>query len=125
MEAIYENSVFFPMTLPITVMVAALVAGPAIKNTIAAPGDSPFINNTAAMGTEPVAQTYKGMDAKKHNCHAQVLIIEVGGKEIIRNEYCHQRSQQKADDQPFRYILKKFYKSIMKHLLQFASTAIY
>jgi hypothetical protein len=31
------------------VMVAMFVAGPAIKNTNAAPGDIPFIINTAAM----------------------------------------------------------------------------
>ena len=51
------------MALPITAMVAVLVAGPAIRNTSAAPGDKPFIIKTAAMGMDPVAQTYSGMEA--------------------------------------------------------------
>ncbi len=46
-------------------MVATLVAGPAIKNTSAAPGETPFINKTAAIGIEPVAQMYIGTEAAK------------------------------------------------------------
>ena len=38
-------------------MVATLVAGPAIKNTSAAPTGMPFATIAAAMGTEAVAQT--------------------------------------------------------------------
>ncbi len=44
---------------------AALVAGPAIKNTKTAPGDTPRANKEAPIGTEPVAQTYNGIDATK------------------------------------------------------------
>ena len=38
-----------------------LVAGPANKNTSTAPGDIPASRNPAAMGVEPVAQTYMGI----------------------------------------------------------------
>ncbi len=64
MEIKYDVSVFLPNTFPITVMVAAFVAGPAIRNTMAAPGESPFMSKTAAMGTDPVAHTYNGIDAR-------------------------------------------------------------
>jgi hypothetical protein len=40
---------------------AALVAGPVIRNTKAAPGVMPFIISAAAIGTEAVAQTYIGI----------------------------------------------------------------
>ncbi|MBA7526098.1 hypothetical protein ES705_18258 [subsurface metagenome] len=53
------------MLLPITEIVAALVAGPAIRNIRAAPGDIPFIISTAAIGTELVAQTYTGIEAAR------------------------------------------------------------
>jgi len=42
-------------------MVAAFVAGPASKNTSAAPGFRPLSINAAAMGVEEVAQTYMGI----------------------------------------------------------------
>lgn len=42
-------------------MVAALVAGPASKNTSAAPGFRPLSIKAAAMGVEDVAQTYMGI----------------------------------------------------------------
>ena len=59
------NNVFRPILFPITEIVAAFVAGPAIKKTNAAPGDTPFIIRTAAMGTELVAQIYTGIDATR------------------------------------------------------------
>jgi len=37
--------------------VAALVAGPVMRKTKAAPGETPFAIRAAAMGTEAVAQT--------------------------------------------------------------------
>ena len=46
-----------------TLMVAALVAGPASKKTRAAPGFKPFRIKAAAMGVEDVAHTYMGMPA--------------------------------------------------------------
>ena len=55
-------SALLPRFLPITVIVAAFVAGPAIRNTSMAPGDRPFNSNTAAIGTDAVAQIYKGME---------------------------------------------------------------
>jgi len=39
-----------------------MVAGPAISNTRAAPGESPLSINTAATGTEAVAQIYTGIE---------------------------------------------------------------
>jgi hypothetical protein len=53
----YRKRVFFPIEFPITEIVAAFVAGPAIRKTIAAPGERPFSISTAAIGTDPVAQT--------------------------------------------------------------------
>ncbi len=47
----------------IIMMVAALVAGPANKNTRAAPGFNPLRIRAAAMGVEDVAQTYMGIPA--------------------------------------------------------------
>lgn len=44
-------------------IVAALVAGPASKNTSAAPGLRPLSMSAAAMGVEDVAQTYMGIPA--------------------------------------------------------------
>ena len=41
-------------------MVAKFVAGPANKKTIAAPVGMPAATNPAAIGTEAVAQTYRG-----------------------------------------------------------------
>ena len=61
MEARYSNSVRRPITLLITNRLATLQAGPAISNTSAAPGVSPFIIRATAMGMLPVAQTYIGM----------------------------------------------------------------
>ena len=40
---------------------AMLVAGPASKNTRAAPGLSPFRIRAAAIGVDEVAQTYMGI----------------------------------------------------------------
>ena len=49
------------MTFQMVVMLAALVAGPVIRNASAAPGDTPpSSTSTAAIGTEAVAQTYTG-----------------------------------------------------------------
>ena len=38
-----------------------LAAGPATKNTNAVPGDKPLSINAAAIGIEPMAQTYIGI----------------------------------------------------------------
>ena len=46
-------------------MVAALVAGPAISNTRAAPGERPLSINTAATGTDAVAQIYTGIETTR------------------------------------------------------------
>ena len=54
-----------PSTLPIIVIVAAFVAGPAINKTNAAPGLIPFNIKIAAKGIEPVAQIYIGIDTAK------------------------------------------------------------
>ena len=53
----YINTVFLPNIFHIVEIVAALVAGPDIRNTNAAPGDKPFIINANAIGTDAVAQT--------------------------------------------------------------------
>ena len=59
-----------------TVIVAILVAGPAIRNTRAAPGEIPFIRSIAAIGTDAVAQIYRGTEAKSiRNIPAISLVI--------------------------------------------------
>ncbi len=60
-ENTYMTVAFFPITLDTTVIVATLVAGPANRNTKAAPGESPFSTRAAAMGVEAVAHTYNGV----------------------------------------------------------------
>jgi len=44
-----------------TARAAALVAGPVMRKTSAAPGERPLAMRTAATGIEAVAQTYTGM----------------------------------------------------------------
>ncbi len=61
----YASKDIFPSVLAINVIVAAFVAGPAIRNTSAAPGEIPFSMSTAAIGTEAVAQTYNGTAATR------------------------------------------------------------
>ena len=51
-----------PSTLPITRIDAVLVAGPAMSNTSAAPGDNPLSISAAAIGIDPVAQRYIGIE---------------------------------------------------------------
>ena len=46
---------------------AKLHAGPAMSNTNAAPGVSPFIMSATAMGILPVAQRYMGIVIKSTN----------------------------------------------------------
>ena len=48
--------------LPITAIEEAFVAGPAIRNTNTAPGETPFMKRTNAIGIDAVAQTYKGRE---------------------------------------------------------------
>ena len=55
--------IFFPITFVIKVIVAAFVAGPAAKNTNAAPGEIPFNINVNAIGIDAVAQIYNGIPA--------------------------------------------------------------
>ena len=50
-----------PIIELIAEMAAALVAGPVIRNTRAAPGETPFAIRAAATGTDAVAHTYIGM----------------------------------------------------------------
>ena len=49
------------MVFQTVAIVAALVAGPVIRNTSAAPGETPLVISAAATGTDAVAQTYIGM----------------------------------------------------------------
>ena len=46
-----------PSTFHTRLSVAALLAGPAMRKAIAAPGDAPRWISPAAIGTEAVAQT--------------------------------------------------------------------
>ena len=46
-------------------MVARFVAGPAIRNTNAAPGSAPAPINAAAKGTDAVAHVYIGIATKQ------------------------------------------------------------
>jgi len=52
-------------------MVAALVAGPAIRNANAAPGEAPMCMKPAAIGTDAVAHTYTGTPAANKNQNRQ------------------------------------------------------
>ena len=56
---------FLPKALFTTNKEAKFTAGPAIRKTKAAPGVNPFNISAAAMGMEPVAQTYIGMANSK------------------------------------------------------------
>ena len=60
----YANSDFLPSFPPTKLMVAALVAGPAIRKISPAPGVIPLRISDAAMGMEPVAHTYIGMEMR-------------------------------------------------------------
>ena len=53
----YRVAVRPPRAFHMVVNDAALVAGPAIRNARAAPGEPPMCINPAAMGTDAVAQT--------------------------------------------------------------------
>ena len=59
----YATSARFPSRLRTTRIVATFVAGPASRNTSAAPGSRPFAIIAAAMGVDAVAQTYSGTPA--------------------------------------------------------------
>ena len=58
--AIYANVARLPMRDAIVVIDTALMAGPVIRNTNAAPGDRPFIMSAAAIGIAAVEQMYIG-----------------------------------------------------------------
>ena len=69
-------------------MVAALVAGPASKNTSAAPGFRPLSINAAAMGVEEVAQTYMGIPVTSitnmdKNLWSLVQMVRSSGKKKV------------------------------------------
>ena len=64
-----------PSEFIITDIVAAFVAGPAIKKTNAAPGSSPFEIKTIAIGTEAVAHTYIGTEAIPIKIMARIPFI--------------------------------------------------
>ncbi len=63
-------------------MVAALVAGPAISRTRAAPGLSPFSISTAAIGTEAVAHIYTGMAASSIISISSISLDVVPAKKL-------------------------------------------
>ena len=56
-EARYIIAVALPSDFHIVIKDAALVAGPVIRKTRAAPGVRPFIIRAAATGTDAVAHT--------------------------------------------------------------------
>ena len=76
--------------MPITSIEATLQAGPAISNTSAAPGVSPFIMSATAIGMEPVAQIYIGMAmASTRSMESRVLSLNTaknsfGTKTVMR-----------------------------------------
>ncbi len=61
-ETRYAISGFLPSFPPTKLIVAAFVAGPAIRKIKPAPGVIPLSISDAAMGIEPVAHTYIGME---------------------------------------------------------------
>ena len=62
-----------PITLLTTSNEATLVAGPAISKTSAAPGVNPFNIKAAAIGIDPVAHRYIGIE--KANT---IIILRIG-----------------------------------------------
>ncbi len=66
-----------PSTLLMTRMEAALLAGPAISSTKAAPGVSPLSIKATAMGMDPVAQRYMGNEKSRTK---SILIKELPAK---------------------------------------------
>ena len=58
--ATYANVARLPMRDAIVVIDTALMAGPVIRNTNAAPGDRPFIISAVAIGIAAVEQMYIG-----------------------------------------------------------------
>lgn len=63
-------------------MDAMLVAGPAIRNTKAVPGDRPFIIKAVAIGIEPMAHTYMGIATNK----TINMVIKGGRLREVKNE---------------------------------------
>ena len=58
------NKLFLPSFPETKARVAVLVAGPAIRKIKPAPGVIPLIISVAAMGIEPVAQIYIGIEIR-------------------------------------------------------------
>ena len=54
----------------------AFVAGPAIRNTNAAPGDIPFAISATAIGIDAVAHTYNGIEIPKINKNCIKVFVE-------------------------------------------------
>ena len=69
-----------PIVLAMVAIVAALVAGPVIKNTNAAPGETPRMIKAAAMGTDAVAQTYIGIPSTSITSIARIPPPNTGPK---------------------------------------------
>ena len=53
----YSTPVVRPSCFQVTAMVAALVAGPAMRKASTAPGDAPAASSPRPIGIDPVAQT--------------------------------------------------------------------
>ena len=70
-------------------IVAAFVAGPAIRKTSAAPGFKPFSISAAAIGVDDVAHTYIGIPANsiismdKNWCSFERVVIPSGKKKVM------------------------------------------
>ena len=80
----YIYTILLPKVFLITEMAAIFVAGPAIKNTKAAPGSKlPDIINPAAIGTEAVAQIYIGIDRKAITINANKPVIPLFWKKLF------------------------------------------
>ena len=74
----YIYTILLPRVLLITEIVAAFVAGPAIKKTKAAPGSKLLDKiNPAAIGTEAVAHTYIGIEAIAITTNAYLSLIHI------------------------------------------------
>ncbi|GAG11789.1 unnamed protein product, partial [marine sediment metagenome] len=71
-EMRYMNSAFLPSFPPVNNSVAAFVAGPAIRKTNPAPGVMPFKIKDAAIGIEPVAHMYIGIEISSINGYASM-----------------------------------------------------
>ena len=76
----YTIAVLEPNAFQMVTNEAALVAGPVIRKTSAAPGVNPFSMSAAATGTEAVAHTYTGIPKNIITTIAKIPVPNLSAK---------------------------------------------